>query len=579
MIYSISADRPSFKGVTFKDGLNVILATRTKKSSKKDSTNGLGKSTLMDILHYCLGADRYGALSNRALEGWTFTMTLDIRGRVYSVSRTVAKNAKIHIVGDCSDWPIQPNTSGEKQSFTIVDWKTSLGYMMYGLDFRQDTEYSPTFRSLISYFARRDSPGGYGSGPFQNNSRQLTWDVQVNNAYLLGLDWSLASKKQVLRDRINAQRLLKKKTVEATIGEVIGEEADMESVRIRLADEIEKQKERIDAFRIHDMYHNLEVDADKMTVEMHDMENQNISDKRILDLYRASMVEETDADPTEVARIYKDVGLLFPDAVTNRLEDVQQFHKNIVRNRRDYLSSEIDRLNDSVRKRDQKIQEIGIKKARIMNILDSHGALDEFHLILEEHQTKVAELEDVTNRLKILRDVSNEKDAIKLDSTRLLQQMKSDLAERQAQWAEAVKTFNSYSNRLYNKPGTLSIGASESGYIFGVRIERADSHGYKNMKIFCYDLTLAMLWARRQTSPGFLMHDSVMFADVDKRQVAHAIRLADAGSRRHQYQYICMLNSDSIPWDELGPDFDFNAHVSVSLTDATEEGSLLGIRF
>ena len=579
MIHSISADNPSFKGVTFKDGLNVIMATRTKKSNKKDSTNGLGKSTLMDILHYCLGADRYGALRNSALKDWTFTVILDIRGRTYSVSRTVAKNAKIHIAGNCSDWPIQPKVSGEKQSFTIVDWKASLGYMMCGLDLRQDSEYSPTFRSLISYFVRRDSPGGYGSGPFQNNSRQLTWDVQVNNAYLLGLDWSLASKKQVLRDRASAQQILKKKTVEATIGEVIGGEADMESVRIRLADDIKKQKELIDTFRVHDMYHSLEADADKMTEMTRDMRSQNISDKRILDLYRASIVEETDADPAEVAQTYKNVGLLFPDAVTKRLEDVRQFHKDIVRNRRDYLGSEIDRLSDLVRKRDQEIQEIGIKKARIMKILDSHGALDEFHLMLEKYQAKVAELEDVTNRLKILQDVSNEKDSIKLDSTRLTQQMKLDLAERQTQRVEAVTAFNSYSNSLYNKSGTLSIGASDSGYNFGVRIERADSHGYKNMKIFCYDLTLALLWARKQTSPGFLMHDSVMFADVDKRQVAHAIRLADAESRRHKYQYICMLNSDSIPWDELGPDFDFNAHVSVRLTDATEDGSLLGIRF
>ena len=112
MIRSISADRPSFNKVTFKDGLNVVLATRTKKSDKKDSTNGLGKSTLVDILHFCLGGKRSGALSDSALEGWTFTVNMDIGGRVYSVSRTATNYAKIRVEGDCSGWPVKPKTAG-----------------------------------------------------------------------------------------------------------------------------------------------------------------------------------------------------------------------------------------------------------------------------------------------------------------------------------------------------------------------------------------------------------------------------------------------------------------------------------
>lgn len=579
MIRSISADRPSFNKVTFKDGLNVVLATRTKKSDKKDSTNGLGKSTLVDILHFCLGGKRSGALSDSALEGWTFTVNMDIGGRVYSVSRTATNYAKIRVEGDCSGWPVQPKTAGSVQSFTIEGWRDALGSMMYGIDAGQDVRYGPTFRSLVSYFARQDAQGGYASDPFQHNSRQLTWDIQVNNAYLLGLDWRLASQKQELRDRENALKLIKKESVKATLEDTLGEESDLEAVRIRLADEIETERERINSFRVHDAYRRLEADVDEMTKRAHEMLNRNVDDKRILDLYRDSIKEEVDADPAQITRIYEEVGLLFPDAVAKRLENVRRFHNDIVRNRRDYLRSEIERLDDAVRRREQEIQEIGDKKADIMNILNTHGALDEFLRMQENHQRKVAELEDMSNRLKILRDIGNEKNALVLDLARLLQRMTSDLAERRPQWAEAVRAFNSYSKSLYNKPGTLSIGTSSSGYRFGVRIERSDSRGYKNMKIFCYDLALARLWARKRTSPGFLVHDSIMFADVDKRQAAHAVRLADAESRKYRYQYICMMNSDSIPRDELGSDFDFDSHVSIRLTDATEGGSLLGIRF
>jgi len=58
MIRSITADKSSFKSIKFENGLNVVLADRTKESTKKDSTNGLGKSTLLEIIHFCLGSNK-----------------------------------------------------------------------------------------------------------------------------------------------------------------------------------------------------------------------------------------------------------------------------------------------------------------------------------------------------------------------------------------------------------------------------------------------------------------------------------------------------------------------------------------
>jgi uncharacterized protein YydD (DUF2326 family) len=56
MIKKLSANQPSFKTVEFSAGFNVVLADRTQESTKRDSRNGLGKSTLIEIIHFCLGA-------------------------------------------------------------------------------------------------------------------------------------------------------------------------------------------------------------------------------------------------------------------------------------------------------------------------------------------------------------------------------------------------------------------------------------------------------------------------------------------------------------------------------------------
>ena len=125
----------------------------------------------------------------------------------------------------------------------------------------------------------------------------------------------------------------------------------------------------------------------------------------------------------------------------------------------------------------------------------------------------------------------------------------------------------------------MSIDILEKGASLDVKIERAGSHGIENMKIFCYDLMLAKIWAKKTETPVPLIHDSLIFDGVDERQKALALQLAKSESEKHGFQYICAINSDAIPEKEFKKEFDFGSHVVRKLTDRTDEGGLLGIRF
>ena len=82
MIHSITANHSSFNPVEFTPGLNVILADRTETSTQKDTRNGLGKSTLIEIIHFCLGSNvqRGQGLSIEPLRGWEFTLEITLAG-------------------------------------------------------------------------------------------------------------------------------------------------------------------------------------------------------------------------------------------------------------------------------------------------------------------------------------------------------------------------------------------------------------------------------------------------------------------------------------------------------------------
>ena len=169
--------------------------------------------------------------------------------------------------------------------------------------------------------------------------------------------------------------------------------------------------------------------------------------------------------------------------------------------------------------------------------------------------------------------------AIIVEQELLQQNAISDMSERLEQKEEAILTFNSYSEALYDAPGTLSINVKKKGFKFNVDIQRSGSHGIGNMKIFCYDLMLAKLWAKKEKTPVFLVHDSIIFADVDERQKALALQLAEAESGKENFQYICTMNSDNVPRGDFDKDFNFDKYVVQVLTDVSEDGGLLGIRF
>jgi len=101
------------------------------------------------------------------------------------------------------------------------------------------------------------------------------------------------------------------------------------------------------------------------------------------------------------------------------------------------------------------------------------------------------------------------------------------------------------------------------------------------MKVFCYDMTLAQLQADRPVSLEFLIHDNTIFNVVNERRVARALELGAKVATETGFQYIVTLNSDQVPFGEFKEGFkkEFESAVVLKLTDATEDGGLLGVRW
>lgn len=574
MITSVRANKESFRPVNFTSGLNVVVADRTKESTKKDTRNGLGKSTLIEILHYALGSEIEALAS---LGGWEFTVGLRLGNRSVSVTRGIDDPKHLTLGGQIEGWGVGKAVEGGRR-VSQADWCELLGQGMFGLSAKAKREkWVPTFRSLISYFARRGKDAY--SDPFTHYRKQSEWDKQVANAYLLGLSWENARERELLRQKDKALDALRSAAKAGLIDGLSGKLGELDAERVILAERAGQQEAALRSFRVHPQYRQIEERATALTQQIHEASNANVSDRNLLGYYRQSLDGVVLPEDQDVVALYAEAGAVLPELVRRRLEEVREFHEKLVGNRRDFLAEEVARLADACRARDEEIKSLTEERAGLLQILELHGALEEYTRLQTVHLATVEELRALDARIANIRKVEAGKSELKVEQEQLFQRSRRDYDDRREIWQRAIKSFNSHSQALHNESGKLEIQVASTGFKFHVEIPRARSGGISNMKVFCYDLTLAELWSEKRTSPGFLVHDSLIFDGVDERQKALALQRAEAVSRERGFQYICTINSDAIPHSEFDSGFHFDDFVRLRLTDASGAGCLLGMRF
>lgn len=584
MIRSVKSTNKNFKEVHFENGFNVVLAERTPSATDKDSRNGVGKSTLIDIIHFCLGADLDSKSFISTLTGYDFIIELEIDSKTFSAIRSINEPELLQIEGDFSGLIIKPEFSElhGRHIMSDKDWKANLGSALFKLEADKGLKYSPSFRSIISYFIRKGL-NSFGDS-FKYFPTQKAWSVQTNNNFLLGLSVDFACEFQRFKDEKDSIENIKKVIKDESLRELIGtlgegSMGELQAEKVRLTEELFDLDKQVKSFKVHPQYKKIQEEADVFTEEIHIKLNQINLDQRILSDYEDSLVTEEDVSIDKVVEVYNEAGFALGESIIGRLADVQNFHKSILKNRKEYLFNEVNRINLEVSALNKEIEIISEKRAGLIAVLETHNALDEYSLMQNRQSDVRRKLVDVKFTLERLNKFEENKSNMKIRLEELIRDARLDLSERNEVLERAVSLFNQYSKHLYSNAGTLSVTIDKSGYKHKVDIKSSQSQGIQYMKVFCYDLTFAAMQSSGSKSL-FLIHDSTIFDGVDERQVAKALDLAHTESVANGYQYICTMNSDNVPYGDFTNEFKelFEKSVRLTLKDGDDTGTLLGFR-
>ncbi len=572
MIHNLFSTLPTFRNLgDLKPGLNVLLAQKPEGASSKQTRNRAGKTSFVETVHFLTGSEAGtdSIFRTTELAEYTFGMDFDLKDARTVVERSGSAKAKIYVT----------TSPDAKRKLSATDWVTFLGEEMFGLSSLEAAgSKPPSFRSLFAYFVRRQMSGAFTT-PEKQATMQGTGDMQMALMFLLGLDWQIARDWQAVRDREKTLEELKKAAGTGAFGSIIGKAADLRTQLTLQEARLKKLYSEIETFQVLPEYRELEIESAKLTRQLNELANANTLDFAAIRDLEGALASEIPPDLEDLQTIYQEAGVALPGLVRRRYEDVKSFHQSVVRNRKDYLSSELEAAQLRIELRDSQKAQLDQRRGEIMGILRSHGALDQFLKLQGELGRLESEVESLRQRFEAAEQLEGTKNELEIERNRLAIRLRRDFAEQNNRLAEAIVAFEETSQRLYESAGSMTVDETSNGPMFKFPMQGQRSKGIKNMQIFCFDMMLMRLCHKRQIGPGFLIHDSHLFDGVDGRQVISALRLGSEISQELGFQYIVTMNEDDA-FKETIEGFDLNGHVlPTRLTDATEDGGLFVIRF
>jgi uncharacterized protein YydD (DUF2326 family) len=376
-LISVRANKESFHPVVFnKTGLSFIVAKQKNPGSSEDGRtyNGVGKSLLVRIINFCLGAkaNNYKEFCEE-LPGWEFFLEFKVNVQNFTALRKTDEANKIYL-------------NNEELSIRKFTEK------MAGINFSipEGIDYL-SFRALIPFFLR-PSKDSYKEC-MKPVKTVKEYQILLYNAFLIGLDINIAQKKYQLRkeqERIKkAEEMFKDDSLlyEFTIGR-----RDVKLELENITDKLNKVKEDLRNFRLAEDYHEIQQEANNTETLLFDLNNEIVLIQSNINNIEKSMAIKVSAGITitELERIYKEAKVIFKDDIKKTLQDVENFYKDIVTSRNKRLSEQKNQLIFSLNGKNRQKEILQKQLDKSMNYLGEHQAFDTF-IALKEKQSDLVD--------------------------------------------------------------------------------------------------------------------------------------------------------------------------------------------
>ena len=552
------ANMDSFHAINFKDGLNVIVGKQTKHSlqNKKSTTNGIGKSLIVKIVDFCLGSEQIKEWKI-PLKDWIFSLDVQIGNDTYTFSRAINEQNKILV---------------NEQELTLPNFREKLKDLL---------EISPdfSFRQLINRFLRK------GKTSYNNYLTSIPKEKDCVTlliiSYLLGIDYKLCQQKINLKKELDSNKdILSKSQNDASFRELFGIGThDLELELSNIEFEIDSLEKEIQSKNYAENYTSIQLKANQTSDILNNLNNRKFVIEENISAINEALTRQINVDLSDVKEVYEEIGIFFGEKLNHSLEQVEQFHKELLLKRKETLSKDLLNLQLELKQILKQIEENNRILNELLEFLKIHSAMDKYVVAIRQ-------LDALKNKKQELLRISN----IEKDIEAKIRKIKAEFSESNivaqtyldsinSKREETNKQFVYLTKSFYgNKKSALSIkvndGENQIRFNIDARITSDGSDGIQEIVTFCFDW---ILLNQNITKQGFIYHDSLLLANVEKRQKEILFQIINELCKKNNKQYIINVNEDQIESFESKTRKIIDDNTVLTLTDESVASKLLGI--
>ncbi len=570
-LLKVYSNKSSFRTVEFRlDRPNFIAAKQKNPGSNDDGKtyNGVGKTLLVRIIHFCLGASTgdYKVFCEK-LHGWEFSLDFKIGNINYTAKRKTNEPQKI-LLND--------------EEFSLKKFNEKMGRSCFSIPDKIDFL---SFRSLLPFFIR-PKKGSYVDckKPGKTGGEYQT---MLYNSFLIGLDISLAEKKYSIRKEQERIRQLEKNFKEdSLLRDFFLGNRDVSLTLADIDEKIHKLEKDLRKFQVAEDYHEIQKEADRVERELFEINNEISIIKSNIDSIENGLKITPAMSNSSLEAVYSEVNVLFPDTVKKTLSEINEFYSKLVSNRIRRLSEQKNQLQISLVEKNEKSNLLKRKLDDLLKYLGEHQALDLFITLSQKVSSLKSEKENL-EKYQVLQSEYKSKDRQTGKEMIELSEITDKYLLEIESTAKPVKDyFRSLVKLFYPQSAaglTIKTNEGENQLIFNIdpKIESDASDGISNVKLFCYDLSI--LNEGKNHNIEFIFHDSRLYDGVDERQKTTMFKIINDTFSGKGKQYISTINQNQL--NEIKANISereykeiIEANTILSLTDDSDSEKLLGIK-
>jgi hypothetical protein len=546
-LLKISTDQKIIREIIFHKGINLIVdETSNAINDSTETGNSVGKTTVLQLIDFCLGANPKGLFvdPDSKKEENTLVKNYLIENAVL-ITLILKENLDIF---NSDEIKIERNFLSRKhiirringQNFTEDEFELELSKLI----FPNHHADKPTFRQIISHNIR------YKDENINSTLKTLdkyTSDAQYETLYLymFGIEFNYGNQKQNILVKLKQEETFKNRL------EKNQTKTAYEAALKLIKDDIEDLNQKKDSFNINE---NFEVDLDilnnlKYRINKTSVELTNLKIRKDLIEQSEKDLESnySNIDLQQLRTIYNQATEQI-DGIQKTFDDLVLYHNQMVAEKVKFIIKELPTLNNKINQAsrlltnllaEEKYQTIVIAKSDSFEELEKLiGDLNEKYRKKGEYDNIIQQLGEVEDEIKNLNT-----QLIEIDDTLFSHDFEQNVKNK-------INIFNKYfasiSNTLYGeqyalKPDKVVNSKGQRLYKFSA-FNTNFSSGKKQGEISCFDIAY-ILFADAENIP------TLHFLLNDKKELMHdnqLVKIADLVSKNN-IQFVASILKDKLP--------------------------------